>query len=281
MKKVLSFFAVALVGVSALAVEPESGRRSFANQWGSASRAVASKNQIAISAALNADKSSIKAEVPKTETPSAPRPIVDMREKEKNACMSNNIGIGNTFVWASRNSNTGNYSQMVEDVKNPENNVCFVRVEIKSSDAKISVSDIPAVYYEMGRTITCGSWADAKKLEGRILAAKKSARTWGTVAGAVGGAGVGVGAMELFGNRLIGGSVEGQKHLVRNNKDAFLRSQLLVYKEKNRDEYERFKAQVQIFAQACEDKVWNGTEKPRECDEFNYAAFADVLELTI
>jgi hypothetical protein len=280
MKKALSFFAVALVGASAFAAAPNSDRRSLATQWGSAPRAVASKNQIAASAAATAGKSSIKAETPKAETPSAPRPI-DTREKEKTACISNNIGIGNTFVWASRYSNIGNYSQMVEDIENPENNVCFVRVEIKSADAKINVSDIPAVYYEMGRTITCGSWADAKKLESRILDAKKSARTWGTVAGAVGGAGVGVGAMELFGNRLIGGPVEGQKHLVRNDKDAFLRSQLIIYKEKNQAEYNNFRAQAKEFAKACEDKVWEGTTKPTECDEFNYRAFADILELEI
>jgi hypothetical protein len=45
------------------------------------------------------------------------------------------------------------------------------------------------------------------------LDAKKTKRTWGTVAGAVGGAAVGVGAMELFGNKLIGGAVQGQKSL--------------------------------------------------------------------
>ena len=30
------------------------------------------------------------------------------REREKNICLSNNIGVGNTFVWASKYSNTQN-----------------------------------------------------------------------------------------------------------------------------------------------------------------------------
>jgi len=74
-------------------------------------------------------------------------PKKDMREAERNACISNNIGIGNTFVWASKYSNTANYSTMVEDVENPENNVCFVRVELKSDDSKISVSDVQSKYF--------------------------------------------------------------------------------------------------------------------------------------
>ena len=45
---------------------------------------------------------------------------VDRREAERNACINNNIGVGNTFVWASRYSDTSNYASMNEDVKNPE-----------------------------------------------------------------------------------------------------------------------------------------------------------------
>ncbi|MDR0727175.1 MAG: hypothetical protein LBF37_03875, partial [Rickettsiales bacterium] len=158
---------------------------------------------------------------------------------------------------------------------NPENNVCFVRVELKSDDSKINVSDIPAVYYEMGRTITCGSWADSKKLESRILDAKKSARTWGTVAGVVGGAGVGVGAMELFGNKLIGGAVEGQKGQLRKDRDDYLRSQLVILKTENPTEYNKFKEQMRILNEQCESNVWkvDGAVRPPECDEFNYKAF--------
>lgn len=268
MKKALSFLAVALVSASAFAATPAPDRRSMAQQWGSAPRATASKNQLSAMAGITTDKSSTQPIIADAVIPA------DRREKEKQACMNNNIGAGNTFVWASKYSNTNNYSSMVEDTVNPENNVCFVRVELKSDDSKINVSDVPAVYYEMGRTITCGSWADEKKLESRILDAKKSARTWGTVAGVVGGAGVGVGAMELFGNRLIGGSVEGQKHLVRNDKDEYLRSQLVIFKTENPTEYNKFKEQMKILSDQCEDaKLWENATRPKECDEFNYKAF--------
>ncbi|MDR1337640.1 MAG: hypothetical protein LBJ73_01260 [Rickettsiales bacterium] len=268
MKKILFFIIICAVSASVWAAESTPDRRSMAQQWGAAPRATASKNQISMTAAT-VEKSSIKAETPSASI------TVDRREKEKAACINNNIGVGNTFVWASKYSNTNNYSSMVEDVAEPANNVCFVRVELKSSDSKVSVSDIPAVYYEMGRTITCGAWADSKKLEDRILAAKKSARTWGTVAGVVGGAGVGVGAMELFGNKLIGGSVEGQKDLVKNDKDGYLRSQLLIYKTENPDEYGRFRAQMQALSDECEKDLWkaDGAVRPSECDQFNYNAF--------
>lgn len=137
---------------------------------------------------------------------------IDRREAERNACINNNIGIGNTFVWASRYSDTSNYATMTEDVDNPQNNVCFVRVELKSDDAsRVSVSDVPAKYFMWGETIECGSWANAKEIEQRILDARKGNRIGGVVAASVGGAGVGVGAMELFGNKLIGGKVQGQK----------------------------------------------------------------------
>lgn len=137
--------------------------------------------------------------------------VVDMREAERNACINNNIGVGNTFVWASRYSNTNDYASMTEDVTNPQNNVCFVRVELKSDDSRVSVSDVPAKYFMWGENIECGSWANETEMEKRILDAKKGARIGGIVASTVGGAAVGVGAMELFGNRLIDGKVMGQK----------------------------------------------------------------------
>lgn len=149
------------------------------------------------------------------------KPSKDMREKEREACIRNNIGIGNTFVWASRYSDINNYVTMVEDTENPENNTCFVLVGLKSSDSKINLGDISGKYFEMGRNITCGSWVDENKIEQRILDAKKNARTWATVGGAVGGAAIGVTSMELFGNTLIGGAVEGQKSKKLDAKEKF------------------------------------------------------------
>ena len=190
----------------------------------------------------------------------------DAREKERLACVSNNIGAGNTFVWASRLSNTGNYSSMVEDTENPDNNVCYVRVELKSNDSRINTSDLTGRYFQMGETITCGNWVDEEKLEKRILDAKKSARTWGTVAGAVGGAGVGVGAMELFGNKLIGGAVQGQKDLSGND---LLESQLLVLKKDDKSKYDKIIAQLKIVKEEC-DKVASDVKMPDNCTVYDY-----------
>ena len=136
---------------------------------------------------------------------------VDRREAERNACINNNIGIGNTFVWASRYSNSLDYASMTEDLDNPKNNVCFVRVELKSDDSKVSVSDVPAKYFMWGENIECGSWVNEKDMEKRILDAKKGARIGGIVASTVGGAGLGLGIMEAFGNKAINGKVMGQK----------------------------------------------------------------------
>ncbi len=195
------------------------------------------------------------------------QPQKDKREKERAACMQNNIGIGNTFVWASRYSNINDYSTMIEDTENPENNTCFVLVNIKSNDSKVDVGDIRGRYFEMGRDITCGSWVDENKLEKRILDAKKTARTWATVGGAVGGAALGVGSMELFGNKLIGGKVQGQKAL---SDDELLRSQLLVLKKDNKSQYDSVMQSLRDLKKNCENPEWGNGEKPSACETIKY-----------
>ena len=151
------------------------GRKSMAGQMMDESRAVASKNQISAMAMGNASAQNVSVnpgavEAKNTDveaalavTPEVMKPAPkDNRDKEKRACLANNVGVGNTFVWASRYSNLNDYSMMVEDIEEPDNNTCFVRVELKSNDSKISVVDIPGKYYEMGRDISCGEWADAE-----------------------------------------------------------------------------------------------------------------------
>ncbi len=257
-------------------------RRSMAEQMTASPRATTlSKNQINamgdMNAAATVDKSSIRQQVDipaSNATNGDNNADKDKREKERAACLGNNIGIGNTFVWASRYSNTNNYASMVEDTDNPENNTCFVKVELRSDDPKISVADIPTQYYEMGRDITCGEWADESKIEKRILDAKKSGRTWGTVGGVVGGVGIGVGMMELFGNKAIGGKVEGQKNK-KLNKNELLRSQLLA--EKDSDDYKNFMRYMRVLRDECErtDIKWaNG--KPEECEEYDYNYFLNL-----
>lgn len=257
------FFSILFLGGAADAVTPNNprGRASVNSYTNTDARAVvASKNQLA-AAAMTANPVSAQQQAiavgSMAITPEQAVPAVkkDMREKERNACMSNNVGMGNTFVWASRYSNLNNYSTMIEDVEEPENNVCFVKVDIKSNDSKIDVSDIPSKYFEMGRSITCGTWANEETLRQRILDAKKTARVWGTVGGVVGGAGIGVGAMELFGNKLIGGKVEGQKSL---QGDQLLRSQLSVLAKENASEYDNYIKNLRKLKAECEKGIWDG-----------------------
>ena len=284
MNKILYFVMCGLIAMPAMAVSPAGqARRSMQTQMvtNAPRRATtASTNQItamasaansATSDATSESKSSARVE------PVADTKTVDMREKEKNACINNNIGIGNTCVWASRYSNRDNYATMVEDTENPENNTCFVRVEVKSTDNRISTSDIPAKYFEWGQNITCGAWADEGTLKQRILDAKKTARTWATVGGAVGGAGVGVGIMELFGNKLIGGKVQGQKNKNLSD-DQVLKSQLLTLKEKNPTQYNEFKNNLRALVDECKRDIWTDETKPTACTEYDFEGILNAMK---
>ena len=295
MKKLVSVIAIVVMSVPALAADNGTarGRQSLASQMIAAPR-VSSVNQLGMGGTISANNSMARvrrdADAPKEGDDSTnsgnggntgnDKPAVDMREKEKAACLNNNIGIGNTFVWASRYSNTGNYASMVEDIEHPENNTCFVKVEISSDDSRIQVSDIPAKYFEWGTNITCGSWADEAKLRQRILDAKKSARTWGTVAGAVGGAAVGVGIMELFGNKLIGGAVQGQK---ANNisKTDFVVARLLTFKNQGDTELVRkFVRQAEIMRDECKklEATPNNKNTPDICTSYDWDAMVARLK---
>ncbi|MBE6458163.1 MAG: hypothetical protein E7011_05165 [Alphaproteobacteria bacterium] len=181
----------------------------------------------------------------------------------RNVCMSNNIGLGNTFVWAAKDSPTDNYAYMIEDANNQKNNTCFVKVDLNTSDSRIDLGDIQGKYFEMGQPLVCGSWIDEKMLEKRILDGKKKARNWGVAASVVGGAGVGVAAMELFGNKLIGGKVQGQKAL--DGQDILV-SQIKVLKKDKPNEYERVMNALESLEENCSnDKLWSDN-KPTDCD---------------
>ena len=278
MKPILSAFIMSMILAPAFAAAPHMtsatgrGRASMSNQIMASPRAVMSQNQIQAMAAQPAPVAEPAAEEKLAVTPPEMKPAEkNMREKEKRACLQNNIGVGNTFVWASRYSNLGSYSTMIEDIEEPDNNTCFVKVELKSDDPKISVADVPTKYYEMGRDITCGEWANYDTLKSRILDAKKSARTWATVGGVVGGAAVGVGAMELFGNKLIDGAVQGQKSSKLSELEL-LQSQLAVYKKDNEVEYNRFIKYLGDLKCACESEIWTSDDaKPDACREYEYA----------
>lgn len=125
-------------------------------------------------------------------------------------------------------------------------------------------------YFEMGENITCGSWVDEAKLEKRILDAKKTARTLGTIAGAVGGAGIGVGAMELFGNKMIGGAVQGQKGL---SGTELYRSQLLVLKEKDPTAYKNAVDNLKKIKEICGQEANKSLD---ECTRYDYETLLSI-----
>lgn len=261
MKRFVSIFVLALVSFGAFAAN--SSRPAMSNKIMAApERYTASINQL--NAIADAKGSVVATNTVETIDTTESEPEIDKREAERNACINNNIGIGNTFVWASRFSDTSNYATMIEDTDNPQNNVCFVRVELKSdNESRISVSDVKPKYFAWGEAIECGSWVNEKEMEDRILAAKKSSRVGGIVLGAVGGAGVGVGAMELFGNTMIGGKVQGQK--AKNMQgNTLYRSILLTYKENGDPQYNKIVSALKTMKKACESE-----SKPAECDEYS------------
>ena len=263
MNKILSLLVVGLVMSVSYADAADRGRVSMSGKMMAAPRVTMSRAQISnMAAATNANAAV-------TQEQMVPAVKVDTREKERNACLANNIGVGNTFVWASRFSNVSNYAAMTEDVEQPENNVCFVKVGLKSDDERINLSDIPEQYFPMGQMITCGSWANEDDMRQRILDAKKKARVLGTVGGVVGGAGIGVGAMELFGNKLIGGKVEGQKAL---EGDQLMRSQVLALQKDNVSQYNNFITHLKTLKKECTKDIWkNTTDDDVEtiCDKYD------------
>lgn len=249
MKYLVSALVLVLYGVGANAAAHNS-RPAMANRIISAPRYTASVNQLS-GTKTPATSSNTSAVTEDTTEETEEKEEVDMREAERNACINNNIGVGNTFVWASKYSDTSGYATMIEDVEHPENNVCFVRVELSSSnESRIKVSDIDAKYFVWGEPIKCGSWVSKKKMEERILDAKKGARIGGIVASTLGGAGLGVGTMELFGNELIGGKVSGQKGA--SKKDLYT-AQLKAIKDQT--EKDKYKADLKIMVDACAEQL--------------------------
>lgn len=248
MKRFMSFFVLSLIGFEAFGAHAAGGRPTMSSNIMAAPRYTASVNQLngSNSPTANTKGNSTNTDT-KTEEQTAEEEK-DMREAERSACLNNNIGIGNTFVWASRYSNINNYASMIEDVKNPENNVCFVRVELKSNDeTRISVADIEPKYFMWGENIECGSWVDEKEMERRILEARKGARIGGIVASTVGGLGLGVGIMEAFGNKMFdkvsGGKLEGQKskHLSEGDTRTFYITKMRELEKTNNAKFLEYK----------------------------------------
>ena len=113
----------------------------------------------------------------------------------------------------------------------------------------------------------CGDWVEESVIEERVLAAKKKGRVWASVGAAVGGAAVGVGAMELFGNKLIGGAVEGQAALTGSD---LLCSQLKTLKETDQSRYNSIIQEVNILKDSCAKANWQTKQKPEECKKYDF-----------
>ncbi len=197
----------------------------------------------------------------------------DQYEAAKELCLANNIGIGNTFVWASRYSNSASYNSLIEDVENPENNTCFVRVEVTSADPGVDLSFVDPAYFEMGQNLTCGDWTDKEKIQEEVLDAKKKGRGWAIAGASVGGAALGVGAMELFGNKAIGGKVMGQKGMEEREK---LISQLLTLKNKDATAYNSLISDIKQLNTACNNIPDTYSNKPNAC-AVDYASLLSEL----
>ena len=184
-------------------------------------------------------------------------------DTQRDICVSNNIGLNNTFVWAAQNSATNSYATMIEDVTNPENNACFARVDIGHKNKDVSVKGLDSRYFKMGNSVVCGSWLNRDMLEKNVLDGLKQNRTFGTVAAVVGGMGVGVGVMEAFGNRLIGGKVLGQKAL---EGQAQILSLLAVLKKDSVVEYQHVVDAIKSLNKACKETWADSKCKPDACD---------------
>ncbi|MGI5846199.1 MAG: hypothetical protein ACOX7D_03400 [Alphaproteobacteria bacterium] len=170
-------------------------------------------------------------------------------------------GKNNIFVWASKSNTGDNFATLKEDTKIPANNACWTRIEISSADPRIKTDNMKEKYFIIGNKITCGSWLDESEIEKQILAAKKKARVGGTVASVFGGMAIGVGAMEAFGNKMIGGKVQGQKAL---QGDELLKSQILSQKD-GEAEWKKYETAKTELNKLCKELKALG-ETAKECE---------------
>lgn len=188
--------------------------------------------------------------------------------RRRDACLLRAAGNFDTFVWASRDSDVGSYRLMVEDIENPENNTCFVKVSVRNTDERVDTHDIADRYFKMGERAICGNWLAEEDLEKRVLDATKTKRVLGAVATSLVGAGVGVGisetAMAIAAKNGGDSKVLGQAAL---DETELLISQIKELERKDIAEYNRVMNAMKVLDETC-DKEWT-CEKPVECDAAN------------
>jgi len=163
--------------------------------------------------------------------------------RSKEECNANSRSMD--FVWAAKaGANGAEYYMLTENVNSPSNNACWARVEITSSDPRVILTGIRPRYFMVDQNINCGDWVNKSDLEKQILDQRRRGRNWATVGGAVGGAAVGVGAMELFGNSMIGGAVQGQ---------AALNPEQLLHLRMTPDERIEYQKAIDELRAACNE----------------------------
>lgn|GEM_PF-7069978 len=156
-------------------------------------------------------------------------------------CIANNVGMAGVFVWggtAARNSpdyatrGVAGVGMLREDIVNPANNTCWVRVDLDSSERNVNLSGISGAYFAENDAVTCGSWANKKDIESKILQAKSTGRTLATIGGAVGGAALGVAAAETVMH--FGGWYRGQKTLAPGSAELICSNLLRLEKREQK-----------------------------------------------
>ena len=271
MKRLYSGMLLSMLTLPVLAATGRGGVTNVVAQNARASFGMFQTGNISAQSAsvVTQNTNETEAQVTLTSIQSASDALAEAKQAEKEACLANNLATGNTFVWASVYSNASDYSSMVEDVMNPGNNACYVRVNLTSSDSSVDLSDMPVRYFKMDKTVTCGQWVEEATLQERVLESKKKGRAWAIAGAAVGGAALGVGAMELFGNKLIGGKVEGQAALTGTE---LLCSQLKVLKEKDSEKYQTLMDFIKKLQPACADasNKWDKETMPELCRKYDF-----------
>jgi len=152
--------------------------------------------------------------------------------------------------------------------ENPNENTCYAKVSVKSSETREVENAFGERYFQTGTSLNCGSWVDGGKLDSIILDNKKGSRIAGTVIASVAGAGVGVGLTELIGRQING--FEGQKDLKGN---ALLKSQLLELKKDNVVAIGNYRVAMAELKRLCD----SAPQKPADCTRVNYNEILAIL----
>jgi hypothetical protein len=183
------------------------------------------RNQQAADRAANDGLTGTVARAAGDTTPSATAGISDAdladAQAAKDKCLANNVGMGGVFIWANKDArNAPNYlttgipsvAMLTEDVSNPANNTCFVRVELASTQSGVNLAGMPYAYFAENDTVTCGSWVSKSAVEEKILAASSTSRTLGTIGGAVAGAGIGFMGTDFIAANTVGTAPDSAWH---------------------------------------------------------------------